>query len=47
MIMKMRGDKCHPGRQKRVEILLLPNNVGKKSANEEGPQQGHDRTKQF
>ena len=38
----MRGDKCHPGRGKRVKILLLPNNVGKKSVNEAGPQQGHN-----
>ena len=43
MIMKMRGDKCHPGRGKRVKIPLLPNNVGKKSANDAGPKQGHDR----
>ena len=42
MIMKMRGDKCHPGRGKRVKIPLLPNNVGKKSVNEVGPKQGHD-----
>ena len=42
MIMKMRGDKCHPGRGKRVKIPLLPNNVGKKSAIDAGPQQGHD-----
>ena len=42
MIMKMRGDKCHPGRGKRVKIPLLPNNVGKKSANDAGPKQGHD-----
>ena len=38
----MRGDKCHPGRGKGVKIPLLPNNVGKKSANDMGPQQGHD-----
>ena len=38
----MRGDKCHPGRGKRVKIPLLPNNVGKKSANDAGPKQGHD-----
>ena len=31
--MKMRGDKCHPGRGK---ITLLPNNVGKKSVNDAG-----------
>ena len=42
MIMKMRGDKCHPGRGKRVKIRLLPNNVGKKSANDAGPKQGHN-----
>ena len=42
MIMKMRGDKCHPGRGKRVKIPLLPNNEGKKSVNDVGPQQGHD-----
>ena len=45
MIMKMRGDKCHPGRGKRGKIPLLPNNVGKKSVNDAGPKQGHD-TKQ-
>ena len=39
----MRGDKCHPGRGKRGKIPLLPNNVGKKSANNAGPKQGHDR----
>ena len=44
MIMKMRGDKCHPGRGKRVKIPLIPNNVGKKSANDMGLKQGHDRT---
>ena len=44
MIMKMRGDKCHPGRGKRGKIPLLPNNVGKKSVNEVGPQQGNDRS---
>ena len=42
MIMKMTGDKCHPDRGKRVKISLLPNNVGKKSVNDAGPQQGHD-----
>ena len=42
--MKMRGDKCHPGREKRVKIPLLPNNVGKKSADDAGPQQGHDKS---
>ena len=42
MIMRMRRDKCHPGRGKRVKIPLLPNNVGKKSVNDTGPQQGHD-----
>ena len=42
MIMKMRGDKCHPGRGKRGKIPLLPNNVGKKSVNDAGPKQGHD-----
>ena len=29
MKMKMRGDKCHPGRVKRVKIPLSPNNVDK------------------
>ena len=43
MIMKMRGDKCHPGRGKRGKIPLLPNNVGKKSVNDAGPKQGHDK----
>ena len=42
MIMKMRVDKCHPGRGKRVKIPLLPNSVGKKSANDAGLKQGHD-----
>ena len=42
MIMKMRGDKCHPGRGKRGKKPLLPNNVGKKSANDAGPKQGHN-----
>ena len=42
MIMKMRGDKCPPGRGKRVKIPLLPKNVGKKSANDVEPQQGHN-----
>ena len=40
--MKMRGDKCHPDKGKRVKIPLLPNNVGKMSFKDEGPQQGHD-----
>ena len=26
-----------------VKIPLLPNNVGKKSVNDAGPQQGHER----
>ena len=43
MIIKKRGDKCHPGRGKRVKIPLSPNNVGKKSANDAGPEQGHDK----
>ena len=42
MIMKMRGDKCHPGRGKRVKIPLLPNIVGKKNVNDAGPQQSHN-----
>ena len=42
MIMKKRGDKCHPGRGKRGKIPLLPNNVGKKSVNDAGPKQGHN-----
>ena len=42
MVMKMRGDKRHPGRGKMVKIPSLPNNVGKKSANDVGPQQGND-----
>ena len=41
--MKMRGDKCHSGRGKRVKISLLPNNVGKKSVNDAGPRNGHNR----
>ena len=47
MIMKMRGDKCHPGREKRVKIPLLPNNVGKKSHNDAGPKQGHDKLNHY
>ena len=43
MIMKMRGDKSHPGRGKRGKIPLLPNNVVKKSVNDAGSKQGHDR----
>ena len=27
-----------------MKIPLLPNNVGKKSANDAGPKQGHDNT---
>ena len=39
-----RGKNTHGQgkRVKRVKIPLLPNNVGKKSANNAGPQQGHD-----
>ena len=47
MIMKMRGDKCHPGRGKRVKIPLLPNNVGNKIVNGPGPQQGHNKDAPF
>ena len=43
--LKMRGDKCHPDRGKRVKIPLLPYNLGKKSANDAGPQQGHDKSR--
>ena len=32
-----------PRQGKRVKIPLLPNNVGKKSANDAGPKQGHDK----
>ena len=42
MIMKMRGDKGHPVRGKRVKIPLLPYPIGKKSASDAGPKQGHD-----
>ena len=44
MIMKMRGDKCHPCRGKRGKIPLLPSNVGKKSVKDAGPKQGHNTT---
>ena len=47
MIMKMRGEKCRPGRGKRVKIPPLPNNEGKKSLNNTGPQQGHDNLEQI
>ena len=43
MVMWMRGDKCNPGRWKRVKIPLLPNNVGKKSVNNAASRQGHDK----
>ena len=43
MVMKMRGDKCHPGKGKRVKITLLPNNVGKKSVKDVRPRQGLDK----
>ena len=33
MVMKMRGDKCYPGRGKWLKIPLLPENVGKSSLN--------------
>ena len=36
-----RGQNTH-GQGERVKIPLLPNNVGKKSANDVGPKQGHD-----
>ena len=35
------------GHWERVKIPLLPNNVGKKSANDAGPQQGHNSCKPF
>ena len=41
--MKMRGDKFHPNKGERLKIPLLPNNVGKKSANKAGPQKGHNK----
>ena len=31
------------GKGERVKIPLLPNNVGKKSVNDSGPRQGHDK----
>ena len=36
-----RGQNTH-GQGERVKIPLLPNNVGKKSVNDAGPQQGQD-----
>ena len=36
-----RGQNTH-GNGERVKIPLLTNNVGKKSANDAGPQQGND-----
>ena len=38
---KERGQYTH-GQGERVKIPLLPHNVGKKSVNDAGPQQGHD-----
>ena len=32
-----------PRQGEKGEIPLLPNNVGKKSVNDAGPKQGHDR----
>ena len=37
-----RGLNTH-GQGERVKIPILPNNVGKKSANNTGPQQGHNK----
>ena len=37
-----RGQNTH-GQGERVKIPLLPNNVGKKSVKDAGPQQGYDR----
>ena len=37
-----RGQNTH-GQGERVKIPLLPNNVGKKSTNNVGPQQGHNK----
>ena len=34
-----------PRQGKRVKVPLLPNSVGKKSANDVGPKQGHDTAK--
>ena len=38
-----RGQNTH-SQGERLKIPLLPNNLGKKSANNMGPQQGHDNT---
>ena len=32
-----------PRQGERVKIPLFPNNVGKKSGNDAGPKQGHDK----
>ena len=37
----------YPQTGEQVKIPLLPNNVGKKSVNDAGPQQGHDNTRYF
>ena len=39
----MRGDKTPTVKGNELKIPLLPNNVGKKSVNNAGPKQGHDR----
>ena len=39
----MRGDKIPTVRGEWVKITLLPNNVGKKSVNDVGAKQGHDK----
>ena len=41
-----RGQNTH-GQGERVKIPLLPNKVGKKSANNVGPQKGHDNVNEF
>ena len=41
MVMQNERGQNTDGQGERMEIPLLPNNVGKKSANDAGPQQGH------
>ena len=44
VIENERGQNTH-GQKERVKIPLLPNNLGKKSVYDAGPQQSHDSYK--
>ena len=45
MIMQIEREQNTYGKGVRVKIPLLPNNVGKKSVNNVGPKQGHNKVK--